>query len=288
MRALSHVLGLAFVVIALIYAAVYFGAGGREYYGVANGVRGYAPAHRQLRPAGEYGLSFGIAGLTLIFVTLIYVLRKKVKWLSRIGSLKIWLEVHIFCGIVGPALITLHTSFKFNGIISVAYWSMIVVVLSGFVGRYLFVRIPKTIRGAELTAGDLESRAGEIRALLAAEGLPAAQLAEVEALDAPPRPGLGPFIGSFFFGETRAALRFRRMGRRMHSAGIPAGLVKQTVGLASERAALMRRIAFLARTKKLFELWHVLHKPLVYVMLAIAAVHVFVAVYFGYAPGRGR
>ena len=50
----------------------------------------------------------------------------------------------------------------------------------------------------------------------------------------------------------------------------------------------MRRIAFLGRTRKLFELWHVLHKPLVYVMLAIAAVHVFVAVYFGYAPGRGR
>ncbi len=288
MRALSHVLALAFVAIAVIYAFVYFKAGGREYYGVANGVRGYAPAHRQLRPAGEYGLFFGIAGLALIFVTLVYVLRKKVKWLSRIGSLKIWLEVHIFCGIVGPALITLHTSFKFNGIISVAYWSMVVVVLSGFVGRYLYVRIPKTMRGAELSAGDLEARAAEIRGQLAAEGLPAAQMAEVDALDAQPRPGLGPFLGSFLFGETRAALRFRRMGRRMHAAGVPPDLVKQTVALAAERAALMRRIAFLGRTKKLFELWHVLHKPLVYVMLAIAAVHVFVAVYFGYAPGRAR
>jgi len=289
MRALSHVLVLAFAVIAVIYAIVYFRAGGSGYYGVPLGVRGYAPAHKVLRPAGRYGIFFGISGLGLIFVTLLYVLRKKTKWLSRIGSQKIWLEVHIFCGIVGPALITLHTSFKFNGIISVAYWSMVVVVLSGFVGRYLYVRIPKTMRGAELSAGELEARASEIRALLAAEGLPPAQLAEVEALDAPlRRTGLGAFVASLFFGELRASLRFRRLGRRMRAAGVPHGLVKQTISLAAERGALMRRIAFLGRTKKLFELWHVLHKPLVYVMLAIAALHVFVAVYFGYSPGGPR
>lgn len=289
MRALSHVLVLAFAVIAVVYAVVYFRAGGSAYYGVPLGVRGYAPGHRLLRPAGRYGLSFGIVGLGLILVTLVYVLRKKVGWLSRIGNLKIWLEVHIFCGIVGPALITLHTSFKFNGLISVAYWSMVIVVLSGFVGRYLFVRIPKTMRGAQLSAADLEARAGEIRGQLAAEGLAPAQLAEVEALDAPlAHTGLGAFIGSLFFGETRARLRLGSLRRRLRSAGVPAHLVKQTITLAGERAALMRRIAFLGRTKKLFELWHVLHKPLVYVMLVIATIHVVVAVYFGYSPGRVR
>jgi hypothetical protein len=289
MRALSHVLVLAFAVIAAIYAFVYFGAGGRLYYTVPLAVRGYAKPHQWLRPAGRYGLFFGIAGLALMFVTLVYVLRKKVKALSRIGTLKIWLEVHIFCGIVGPALITLHTSFKFNGIISVAYWSMVVVVLSGFVGRYLYVRIPKTMRGVELSAADLEARAAEIRGQLQAENLPASSLAAVEALDAPlANRSLAAFIGSLFFGELRAAWRFRRLARRLRRAGVGAELARQTVALAAERAALMRRLAFLGRTKKLFELWHVLHKPLVYVMLAIAALHVVVAVYFGYSPGGRR
>ena len=289
MRALSHVLVLAFAVIAVIYAFVYFGAGGRLYYGVPLAVRGYAKPHQWLRPAGRYGIFFGIAGLALMLVTLLYVLRKKVKALSRIGNLKIWLEVHIFCGIVGPALITLHTSFKFNGIISVAYWSMVVVVLSGFVGRYLYVRIPKTMRGVELSAADLEARATEIRAQLLAENLPAPSLAAVEALDAPlANRGFAAFVGSLFFGELRAAWRFRRLGRRLRRAGVAPELARQTVTLAAERAALMRRLAFLGRTKKLFELWHVLHKPLVYVMLAIAALHVFVAVYFGYSPGGRR
>jgi hypothetical protein len=289
MRALSHVLVLAFVVVAVVYAFVYLRAGGGAYYGIPLATRGYAPGHRLLRPAGRYGLLFGISGLALMLVTLLYTLRKKLKTLSRIGSLRIWLEIHIFCGIVGPALITLHTSFKFNGIISVAYWSMVLVVLSGFVGRYLFVRIPKTMRGAELSAGELEERAGEIRAQLAAEGLPPVQLDQVETLAAPlSRTDSGAFLGDVLFGELRAWLRLRRLRRRLHAAGVAPDLVTQTVALAGERAALMRRIAFLGRTKKLFELWHVLHKPLVYVMLAIAALHVFVAVYFGYSLGRGR
>ena len=40
--------------------------------------------------------------------------------------------MHLFCGVVGPVLVTFHTSFKFNGLVSVAYWSMVIVMLSGF------------------------------------------------------------------------------------------------------------------------------------------------------------
>ncbi len=284
MRALSHVLGLAFLVIAAIYAAVFLFFGGRSYYGTALRVRGYAPEHGLLRPSGEAGIAFGIVGLGLICVTLIYAIRKKLR--PKGGNLKIWLEVHIFCGIVGPALITLHTSFKFNGLISVAYWSMVVVVLSGFVGRYLYVRIPKTLRGVELSAADLEARAAEIRETLFSAGLPAAELSRLEGRG---RAGKPPaLLPGLLFGDLSGWLRSRRLAHRLRAAGAAPELVAETVGLVAEREALQRRIGLLGRTKKLFDLWHVLHKPLVYVMLAIAALHVFVAVYFGYAPGRGR
>lgn len=288
MRALTHVLFLAFVVIAVIYAAVAVWLGGRSYYGTPLRVRGYAPEHGLLRPSGQAGVLFGIVGLALICVTLVYAIRKKLRPKGG-GSQKIWLEVHIFCGLVGPALITLHTSFKFNGLISVAYWSMVVVVLSGFVGRYLYVRIPKTLRGVELSAADLEARVVEIRELLGAAGLSRAELARLEGRDAggrePARPGL---VAGLLFGDLRGWFRARRLARRLHAAGAEPELVHETVGLVAEREALQRRIALLGRTKKLFDLWHVLHKPLVYVMLAIAALHVAVVVYFGYAPGRGR
>ena len=60
---------------------------------------------------------------------------------------------------MGPVLVTLHTAFKFNGIVSIAYWSMVLVVLSGFVGRYLYVRVPKTLRGTELSHSRSSTRA---------------------------------------------------------------------------------------------------------------------------------
>ena len=122
-------------------------------------------------------------GTGFVLLTLLYVIRKKIKRLSRVGTMKGWLEFHIFCGLFGPILVTLHTTLKFNGIVSVAYWSMVLVVLSGFVGRYLFVRIPKTIRGKELDRSDLEQRAAELKQQLVETALPAPILAGVEVLE---------------------------------------------------------------------------------------------------------
>ena len=49
---------------------------------------------------------------------------------------------------------------------------------------------------------------------------------------------------------------------------------------------LLRRIAYLERTKRLFELWHVFHLPLVYLQMVIVVAHVGVTVYLGYVPFR--
>ena len=103
---------------------VMFGLGGRDYYGTPLTVRGYAPAHPLLRPSGPVGQTLGVVGTLLMVVPFAYMARKRVRRSKQTGSLRTWLEIHLFCGIVGPVLVTLHTSFKFNGIVSAAYWSM--------------------------------------------------------------------------------------------------------------------------------------------------------------------
>ena len=88
--------------------------------------------------------------------------------------------------IVGPILVTLHTSFKFNGLVSVAFWSMALVVISGFVGRYLYVRIPKTLNGSFLGMEAIRARVRELgEALWARSDLPLPQLEAAMALPAP-------------------------------------------------------------------------------------------------------
>ncbi len=287
-RSPRRVLVISLVATVAVVAAILFGLGGWAYYRTPLGVRGYAPAHKVLRPSGQLGLALGVSGSALMLVMQAYSLRKRVKAFGKLGSLPLWLDFHIFCGILGPVLITFHTSFKFNGIVSVAYWSMVLVFLSGFVGRYLYVRIPKSIRGQELTVAQVEERAAGLKAELAALRLPRHLLDEVEAFESrvvPPRDGEARF-GGVWFGEAHIRLALRTLRRRIRHDGVGAETLHDVLALTAERAVLLRRLAYLKRTKKLFELWHVFHRPLAYVMLAVVIVHVATAVYFGYAFGR--
>ena len=148
MPSVVMIAGLVAAAVTLTVLTVF---GGWEYYRAPLATRGYLPSHAWLRPSGDVGLGLGIAGVAAMIGTLPYAVRKRWRPLARVGTTAGWLEVHIFFGIVGPLLVTLHTSFKFNGLISVGYWLMMTVWASGFVGRYLYVRIPKTIRGVELS-----------------------------------------------------------------------------------------------------------------------------------------
>ena len=198
--------------------------------------------------------------------------------------------MHLFCGIVGPVLVTFHTSFKFNGIVSAAYWSMVIVVLSGFVGRYLYVRIPRSIRGNELTRAELDARAGRrCRARLAAVGGHRRRCCD--RIDAFERAVVPPERGRLSLrtcssARSASARRLRALDRELDRRACPTICGPRLVRLAAERATLLRRIAYLQRTKTLFELWHVFHLPLVYLLLVIVAAHVGVTLYLGYVPFR--
>jgi len=289
-NALLNVLALAIVSGVLVGVWVFVDNGGWEYYRTPIGVRGYSPAHRSLRPSGPIGNLLGIVGTLFLLSTLPYVARKKVKWLGQIGSTKGWLEFHVFCGVFGPILITLHTSFRFNGLISVAYWSMVLVVVSGFVGRYLFVRIPKTIRGTELSGAEVERRVQEMKAQLLAAGLPAHLTQRIDAIEAATRSdGIGaPTFGHAIATGIASRKRLAAFRRDVRRCGLNPEVTQQALRLLRERILLLQRLAHLKRTRQLFQLWHVFHRPLVWVMFTILLVHLGVAVYFGYTVFGGR
>jgi hypothetical protein len=276
---LVNALILSAMVIVVVWAWVLAGLDGWSYYTMPLRVRGYAAPHRLLRPSGLVAHPLGVAGLLMLLVPVAYAVRKRWPRLAHAGSLRAWLEVHVFCGIVGPALVTLHASFKFNGIISVAYWSMVSVMLSGFVGRYLFVRIPKTIRGTELTHDEIRARADLLNRELEAASLQPGLLDRVYELER----DLEPVAVGSTFGPIVVRSRLRRFRAELRGAGVDQQLAADVAGAIAERVLLLRRLAHLNRTRRLFAMWHVFHLPLVYVMLAIAALHVGIAAYLGYS-----
>ena len=284
-RALTHVLvfaGLFCGAVALVLLAVF---DGWEYYRAPLTTRGYLPAHALLRPSGAVGLTLGAGGVVAMLCTIPYAVRKRWKRLSTVGALKNWLEMHIFFGVVGPVLITFHTSFKFNGLISVGYWLMMTVWASGFVGRYLYVRIPKTIRGVELSRREVEARLDALREQLRSAAMAEAARRHMNAFDASidVERQRARGVMDLFFGETVERVRLLVLARRLRAAGVNADTLRDCIALAAERSTLARRAAHLQRTQRLFEAWHVFHRPLVSAMFLIVGIHVAVALYLGYA-----
>lgn len=280
--ALMNVLAVSGAVALAVAAWVLAGLDGWQYYTTPLAVRGYNDAHRILRPSGPVGQTLGVAGAALMLVPFVYMGYKRLRRNKSGTNLKRLLEVHIFCGIVGPVLITFHTAFKFNGIVSAAYWSMVLVALSGFVGRYLYVRIPRTIRGVELSQSELDERTAALRDELQWSAGPDVleTLDRVEA-EIAARPA------SWFSGLGDRALRHSIAGV-VQALDQRAGTeVSATLRSAlEERVRLQQRRHALAATKRLFDLWHVFHLPLVWVMFAIVSLHVGVSLYLGYVPFR--
>jgi hypothetical protein len=106
---------------------------------------------RSIPAAGSlFGHLLGILGFILMLMTeLLYSFRKRsesAKW----GSMAAWLQFHIFTGLLGPYMVLLHTSWKFNGLAGATTALTILIVISGFVGRYIYTRIPRTLDGVEI------------------------------------------------------------------------------------------------------------------------------------------
>jgi hypothetical protein len=104
----------------------------------------------EIPEAGEFfGHLIGILGFILMLMTeTLYSMRKRSR-MARWGRMSDWLQFHIFTGIVGPFMVLLHSSWKFNGLAGAVTLMTAVVVLSGFVGRYIYTRIPRTADGIE-------------------------------------------------------------------------------------------------------------------------------------------
>ena len=111
---------------------------GFNYYTLSAAQRPFSAKHELLRPSGSIGITLGMFGVFLFFLIYLYPLRKHWGWLGRQGNSRHWLDFHVVLGTTAPFIIAFHATFKFGNIAGMAFWSMLLVTLSGFVGRYLY------------------------------------------------------------------------------------------------------------------------------------------------------
>lgn len=104
--------------------------------------------YETLRPSGLIGHGYGIVGTILILANLLYLARRRLaRW--SLGSMKTWLNLHVFTGLFGSLLILFHSAFQFRTPIAVVTSiSLGVVVVTGIAGRYLYALTPRPDRAA--------------------------------------------------------------------------------------------------------------------------------------------
>jgi len=258
---------------------------GRAYYALPLVARPRHELHWQLKPGGEIGLLYGIAGATLMVLMLTYSLRKRVGLLQRAGRLGVWLDLHIWCGVTGPLLIALHSAGKVGGLIAIAFWSMVAVALSGLLGRFLYAQIPRTAAGDQISLEEARRLDAELAEALRRElGEASGELPALDGTAATAASGsvLGALAG-LAVEPLRVRARLRRF-RRRHPA-LPRPLMRRLASAVRQRALLHRRIALWRRIHELFHYWHVFHKPFAILMYLFAAIHIGVAFATGHALG---
>jgi hypothetical protein len=259
---------------------------GLDFYRTPLIERAHHPGYWEWKAGGAIGHKLALVGSSMMVLMLLYSVRKRVGALRKAGPLGRWLDVHIYMGLAGPSLVVLHSTFKVHGLVALSFWSMVVVVASGILGRYLYLQIPRTRAGEELALVELERQDRELtERLRVAFRLDDAQLAWLEGLvpAAPVRTGLLGGLVRTIVEDFRLTAGLRDFAQSCRS--VPRPVFREFERVVRQKALVRRRVLLWDRAHELFHYWHVLHKPFALVMYLFMVVHVVVALMTGYAWG---
>lgn len=282
---MAHGVFVAFLAFIVITAVAVIGVHGFGYYTTPISERPFLPAYKSMKPSGNYSHGLGIIGASMITIGVaMYSTRKRMKRLWHLGKLSRWLEVHIFLCLLGPILVVFHTTFKAGGIAAISLWCMLSVALSGIIGRFLYVQIPRNIKGNELTEQEIGNELDRLSRGLSSSPLGNQMVKMIdESFSNIPKPkALGETVATIFrLRNIRRHVNHtvREMIARAHDTREHAHQLKR---LASLRASLTQKTVLLTQVEKLFYYWHVIHLPFTVIMFVALAAHVVVTVVLGY------
>ncbi|MFA5825648.1 MAG: hypothetical protein WC825_06715 [Gallionellaceae bacterium] len=281
----DHMWGVFILIVAIVTVVGYFIVSPQTLY----------------EPGDNIGYNLGLAGGLMMLALLLYPLRKRVKFLGKLGLLPTWFKWHMVLGILGPLVIIFHSTYHvyipyFHPIGSVnaaiAMYCMFLVSGSGTFGRFFYTKIHHGLYGrqasvneikAELEqSGDVKSTfsfAPEIERKLEEFRIRAEENAQAGKL------GLAKFVGIGIKTEMLSRSLVKElhgiMQAQAREKNFTAAQVKSMEGMFAEYGALIKSYLGAVRDasqfhtyERLFSYWHIFHIPLVYMLVFSGFYHV--------------
>ncbi|CAO1650598.1 hypothetical protein [Parasphingorhabdus sp. NYA22] len=233
-----------------------------------------------------YGYTLGTIGALLILWLTLLGVRKRAMTPGQ-WSLKAWTSAHIYLGLSLIVIGTLHTGFQLGwNIHTAAYVFMMIVIISGIVGIYFYVTIPKALSDNrdEMTEAEMLENLRSLDRQLheAAQPLSAEHATLVlQSLEQ------DPFGGGFFrrisgkypdcaTRQAQADLRRERAYQPKMGTDDPLDKVE---ALLEKKESTLGRVRRHLKLKAMLQVWLFVHVPMTFALIASLTAHI-ISVFF--------
>lgn len=234
------------------------------------------------------GYTLGTIGAVLIIWLMWLGIRKR-QYASSLGTVRGWLSAHIYLGVGLLVIATLHTGFQLGwNIHTLAYFLMVIVIVSGIYGVYVYIRYPRLVNNPRQsrTRKDMLTQLEELdqKLLTSAKGL--SDTAHKQMLKVVQETVLGGGVKRQVSEMSNKEaereldeLREDLMAQSENEAEDNVKYVVELLNIVSRRRSLIDKINLDIRYHSLLGLWLYFHVPLSFALLAALFTHI-VTVFF--------
>jgi hypothetical protein len=232
------------------------------------------------RAGDKLSVYCGLIGAALMIVAAIYPVFRRIKVFRWLASNTMWFDFHLMAGTVGPMFVLLHSALRLDTWVSAAFWSMAIVVISGFLGRYLYTQVPGLSSGVELEELDHERAFQRVRPRLTVP------MAEIDRELAIQRARAQEVAMSPSVARALWWLIFQDIGRiphtiarrsRLAQLGVDRKTRRDLARRAARMIAIARRQVVAPKAQLLLHSWKKVHVPFTVILTVFAAVHIWVS-----------
>ncbi len=230
----------------------------------------------------DLALFCGYLGTALMVISMAYPMRRRMRLFMKTASNKYWLDLHLMTGTIGPLFIVLHSAMRLDNWVSVPFASMIMVVVSGVLGRYLYTLVPSMTYGHEIEELSLRARLKKLEGEHPGLAEKSASYLEHDlgrVLRTEQKIGLASLLLWLLGDEIRRTFSLRRRRRELRPlVGRKAATI--TVRTCDRIAMISRRAALAPRGRLLLKAWKLIHVPFSVLLLVTTIIHVIWAFRF--------
>lgn len=255
-----------------------------DYYSLPFDERPAHLKHAYLRPGLGIGLGLGIASLALILLNLAYLLRRTPGFPLRFGSLQMWMTSHVATGILAFLCAVLHAAMSPKDTPGGnAFWALLVLLVTGAIGRYFYAYVPRAANGRELELAEVRGRLDGLFGDSALRGFGERARAEVEQM-VEARQWRGSFLGRVL-ALVGVQLDLRRTLRKLehegHEQGVGPEELQEALSLARRAHKTALTAAHYEDLRGVLSAWRYLHRWVALLMVVLVVVHVVYALAYG-------